>query len=289
MFRVANQLSGTQVQTPRAPEVADGDPAANALHCGTSNSSTPSRSCAARLAALRQGDAGVVLQCIHNRCCHHGVPVSIMGKTSAQLAQWAGTLLKRSPPNDNGNVCSFLVKVALQGSSKCRIGIATLSHRGSWQTVRPRQGLNTLSWQFARAEAQDVGHARDRLKQCTVFSRWWPPTANAQSPRDPEGCPVGWKESLTLSTHELLRSNISARLCSSSQAGGFLPDLFQTCDLPEWILILALSHNSRSAELCRSPTLLRLGHQPGVVQVSKQSLMDPHALMDCRQRVVLSH
>ena len=97
MFRVANQLSGTQVQTPRAPEVADGDQLPMLSIAGPQTLPTPSRSCAARLAALRQRRRGVVLQCIHNRCCHHGVPVSIMGKTSAPTCPMGGHTPQTKP------------------------------------------------------------------------------------------------------------------------------------------------------------------------------------------------
>ena len=84
-------------------------------------SSTPSRSCAARLAAPRQADAFTIVAAICGRSRS-----LIMGKKSAQLARWAGTLvrtalLKPRPPKDTGNVAAVLCegcRRGLQGSSE---------------------------------------------------------------------------------------------------------------------------------------------------------------------------
>ena len=141
-LRVANQL-GSKSSGSRG---GGRRPAANALHCGTSNSSTPSRSCAAQLAAPRQGDAVSFSNAFTIVVATTGVLSLIMGKTSAHLAQWAAHWF--APHSLNQGLLTTMAMWqlpcegclrSLQGSAKCRIGIATLSHRGSWQTVRPRQ------------------------------------------------------------------------------------------------------------------------------------------------------
>ena len=129
-------------------------PAANAVHCGTSNSFIPSRSCAARLAAPRHRDAVSFTIAFTIVVATAGCLSLIMGKTSAQLALMGGhtvrtALLKPRPPKRQWQCGNFLVKVAHEVSRDLQNISPRHCHTlSSWVLANcsTTSGLNTLSY-----------------------------------------------------------------------------------------------------------------------------------------------
>ena len=249
-------------------------PAANADHCGTSQSSNSSNSAAALLAAARHGDCVTPSKWYTMTSAMCGCRFCTIGSVSAQLAQYADTrvrmaLLKPKPPRDSGSELTSLaiLEHATAGTSKILQRPRHMISTWAWANSNTISGRTTHKWKFALAEAQwrrnnhadcKSGTPRipcNNISCCSnTFSRCF-----LMKSLCPTGAPNTLMPCFSVGISDPLHTlapgfAASAILCNSSQIAGLVPAKFQMCVFPSCTLILACLQCSRSTDTYPSRT-----------------------------------